>query len=235
MEMTGEYRIPAPRGKVWDMLNDADVLRVCIPGCEMLEESVDGEGFKARVTTKIGPVKATFNGAVTLSDIVAPERYTIAGEGKGGVAGFASGSADVTLAEDGGVTVLTYAAKAKVGGKLAQLGSRLIDSTARKLADQFFAAFAEKAGGESAEAEAVQPAPAAPEADDLAHRAADALSGGIHAVEETVSHVAHDVSEAAHHAEEELEKRAAAGMLGGPFVWGLLALIAVIVVLWIAS
>ncbi len=229
MDMTGEYRIPAPRQKVWDMLNDADVLRACIPGCEMLEESDDGDGYTARVTTKIGPVKATFNGAVTLSNIDAPNGYTIAGEGKGGVAGFAAGSADVALAEDGDATVLTYTANAKVGGKLAQMGSRLIDTTARKLADKFFADFARRAGGDA------PPEAEDESADDLAHRAADALSEGIHAVEDTVSHVAHDVSEAAHHAEEELEKKAAAGMLGGPVTWGLLALIVLIAVLWIAS
>ena len=144
MDLTGEYRIPARREKVWAMLNDPDVLRDCIPGCEMLEGSPE-EGFSARVTTKIGPVKATFNGAVTLSNVDPPASYTISGEGKGGVAGFAKGGADVHLAEQGSETVLTYAAKAQVGGKLAQLGSRLIDSTAKKLADEFFSAFAARA------------------------------------------------------------------------------------------
>ncbi len=232
MDMTGEYRIPAPRQKVWDMLNDADTLRVCIPGCEMLEENAEGDGFTARVTTKIGPVKATFNGTVTLSNIITPEGYTISGEGKGGVAGFASGGADVSLAEDGADTVLTYSAKAKVGGKLAQLGSRLVDSTARKLADQFFANFAERAGGGPDAATAGADEAGEP---DLAHRAADAISGGVHAVEDAVAHVAHDVSDAAHHAEEELEKKAASSVLGGPIMWGLLAVAAVIIVLWIAS
>src|SRR5918997_793845 len=146
MELRGEYRIAAPRAQVWASLNDAAVLRECIPGCESLEGS-PGEGFSARVTTKIGPVKATFTGAVTLSNVNAPESYTISGEGKGGVAGFAKGGADVHLAQDGDGTVLTYVANAQVGGKLAQLGSRLIDSTAKKLADQFFACFAERAGG----------------------------------------------------------------------------------------
>ena len=100
MELKGEYRIPAPREQVWAMLNDPDVLRECIPGCESLEGS-PADGFSARVTTKIGPVKATFNGAVTLSNVNPPESYTISGEGKGGVAGFAKGGADVHLAEDG--------------------------------------------------------------------------------------------------------------------------------------
>ena len=145
MELKGEYRIAAPREHVWAMLNDAAVLRECIPGCEALEGN-PADGFSARVTTKIGPVKATFNGEVTLSNVNPPESYTISGEGKGGVAGFAKGGADVHLAEDGAGTVLTYVANAQVGGKLAQLGSRLIDSTSKKLADQFFAAFAAKAG-----------------------------------------------------------------------------------------
>ncbi|MGQ7792106.1 SRPBCC family protein [Faunimonas sp. B44] len=161
MELKGEYRIAAPREDVWVMLNDPDVLRDCIPGCESLEAS--GDGFAARVTTKIGPVKATFTGTVTLTNMNPPVGYTIVGEGKGGVAGFARGSADVHLAEDGIVTVLTYSADAKVGGKLAQLGSRLIDSTAKKLADEFFACFAARAVGEPARAEPVDvPAPAAP-------------------------------------------------------------------------
>src|SRR5690606_32718951 len=136
MELKGEYRIPAPRETVWQMLNDPAVLKACITGCEELE-GTPAEGFSARVTTKVGPVKATFNGAVTLSNVNPPESYTISGEGKGGVAGFAKGGADVHLREDGAETVLTYTASAQVGGKLAQLGSRLIDSTARKLADQF--------------------------------------------------------------------------------------------------
>ena len=157
MELKGEYRIPAPREQVWAMLNDPDVLRDCIPGCESLEGSPQ-EGFSARVTTKVGPVKATFNGAVTLSNVTPPESYTISGEGKGGVAGFAKGGADVHLAEAGSETVLTYVANAQVGGKLAQLGGRLIDSTAKKLADQFFACFAERAGRPSSAA-AAAPAP----------------------------------------------------------------------------
>ena len=146
MELKGEYRIPAPRERVWAMLNDPNVLRECIPGCESLEGSA-AEGFAARVTTKVGPVKATFNGQVTLSNVKPPESYTISGEGKGGVAGFAKGGADVHLAEDGAGTLLTYTVNAQVGGKLAQLGSRLIDSTSKKLADQFFSSFAAKAGG----------------------------------------------------------------------------------------
>ena len=212
MDLSGEYRIPAPRERVWEMLNDPDVLRLCIPGCEELEQTSDN-AFSARVTTKVGPVKATFKGAVTLENINPPEGYTITGEGKGGVAGFASGGADVHLAEDGAETILTYTANAKVGGKLAQLGSRLIDSTARKLADQFFTKFAAMAGGES---QAEVPAQEG------------AIAGALHKVEDTVSEAAHQVSETAHKAEEALERQAARGVLGGPLVWGLLAIAAII-------
>lgn len=145
MDMSGEYKIPAPREKVWAALNDKDVLQACIPGCEELEKISDTE-FKARVTSKIGPVKAKFKGAVTLKDINAPESYRIEGQGEGGIAGFAKGGADVKLAEDGAGTVLTYAANAQVGGKIAQLGSRLINSSAKKTADQFFKAFVKTVG-----------------------------------------------------------------------------------------
>jgi len=231
MDLSGEYRIPAPRERVWAMLNDRDVLRVCIPGCEELEQTADN-AFSARVTTKVGPVKATFNGAVTLENINPPEGYTIAGEGKGGVAGFASGGADVHLAEDGAETILTYTASAKVGGKLAQLGSRLLDSTARKLADQFFAKFAETAGGGAPQAEVAAEEGAIAGA---LHRVEDAASGAAHAVEETVTEAAHQLSETAQKAEEALERQAARGVLGGPLVWGLLALAAIILFYIIAT
>lgn len=142
MEMSGEYRIPASRETVWQALNDPDVLRACIPGCQELERTSD-TGFAATVRARVGPVSATFKGEVALEDIDPPAGYRIQGEGKGGVAGFAKGGANVRLAEDGGETILTYDADAKVGGKLAQIGSRLIAGTARKMADQFFGAFAE--------------------------------------------------------------------------------------------
>jgi uncharacterized protein len=144
MDLKGEYRIAAPREHVWALINDPGVLKSCIPGCESLE-GTPKTGFAARVTTKIGPVKATFAGEVTLSNVMEPESLRISGEGKGGVAGFAKGGADVRLAEDGADTVLTYLATAQVGGKLAQLGSRLIDSTAKKLADEFFEKLAARA------------------------------------------------------------------------------------------
>lgn len=146
MEMNGSHIIPASRETVWDALNNPDVLRACIPGCEELEMSSPTE-MSATVVTKIGPVKAKFKGDVTLENLNPPNSYTISGEGKGGIAGFAKGGADVTLTEVPEGTQLDYNVDAKVGGKIAQLGSRLIDSTARKLADQFFTNFSEKVGG----------------------------------------------------------------------------------------
>lgn len=146
MEMNGSHIIPASRETVWEALNNPDVLRACIPGCEELEMSSPTE-MSATVVTKIGPVKAKFKGDVTLENLNPPNSYTISGEGKGGIAGFAKGGADVTLTEVPEGTQLDYNVDAKVGGKIAQLGSRLIDSTARKLADQFFTNFSEKVGG----------------------------------------------------------------------------------------
>ena len=140
MEMQGSRRIAAPWSVVWAALNDPEVLMVSIPGCQELTGSPE-DGFEAVVKQKIGPVSATFSGKVTLSDVVPLERYTIAGEGKGGAAGFAKGGAAVALADDGEATLLTYDVKATVGGKLAQLGSRLIDGVAKKLADSFFENF----------------------------------------------------------------------------------------------
>jgi carbon monoxide dehydrogenase subunit G len=137
MDMSGEYVIAAPRETVWAALNDPEVLKACIPGCDELVKTSDTT-MEAKVTQKIGPVKAKFAGAVELVNIDAPRGYTIRGEGKGGVAGFAKGSADVHLTEEADGTKLVYTAKAEVGGKLAQLGGRLINSTAKRLADQFF-------------------------------------------------------------------------------------------------
>ena len=151
MDMTGERRIPAPRQKVWEGLNDAEVLRASIPGCETLEKLSDDE-MRATASVKIGPIGARFTGKVHLTDIDPPNGYRIAGEGQGGVAGFAKGGADVRLAEDGDGTVLSYAVHAQVGGKMAQLGARLIDATARQMADAFFNRFAALVG---APAEAV--------------------------------------------------------------------------------
>ena len=140
MEMTGEFRIPAPRQRVWEGLNNPEILKSSIPGCQTIEKLSDTE-FTAKVLAQVGPVKANFGGKVTLSDLNPPQSYTIAGEGTGGVAGFARGSAKVDLDEDGGATVLHYAVQAHVGGKLAQIGSRLIDSVARRMAENFFTRF----------------------------------------------------------------------------------------------
>jgi carbon monoxide dehydrogenase subunit G len=158
MEMTGEYLIPAPRAKVWAALNDVNVLKAAVPGCESMTAKGDNQ-IEATVTAKVGPVKATFTGLVTIGDLDPPNSYTIRGEGKGGVAGFARGGAKVTLADAAGGTLLTYKVDAAVGGKLAQIGSRLIDSTAKKLADEFFAAFSVAAAGTGAAAPAPTPAP----------------------------------------------------------------------------
>lgn len=143
MKLRGEHHIPASRQAVWKALNDADMLRACLPGCETLEKISDTE-MTAKITTKIGPVRATFTGAVTLSDLDPPIGYKLSGEGQGGAAGFASGSASVNLSERDGGTLLHYEVEAKVGGKLAQIGSRLIDSVIKKLAAQFFTSLVEK-------------------------------------------------------------------------------------------
>ena len=145
MDLTGEYRIGAPRETVWAALNNPEVLRASIAGCDELTRVSDTE-FTARITAKIGPVKAGFGGKVTLSDIDPPNGYTITGEGQGGAAGFAKGSAKVQLdsQEDGRATLLKYAVVAQIGGKLAQIGSRLVEGSAKKMADEFFAAFTEQ-------------------------------------------------------------------------------------------
>ena len=143
MEMQGSYTIPVSREIVWQALNEPEILKLCIPGCESIKKSSDNK-LVAIVTAKVGPVKARFNGIVEISNIVEPESYTISGEGKGGVAGFAKGSAKIKLESINGGTVLKYDVKANVGGKLAQIGNRLIDSTAKKMADQFFLEFTNK-------------------------------------------------------------------------------------------
>ena len=140
MELHDEISIPAPREKVYAALNDADILKQCIPGCEELVKNNDTD-LEAKVVLKIGPVKARFAGKVTLDPSEAPDAFKLTGEGNGGVAGFAKGGADVQLEEEGDNTVLRYTAKAEIGGKLAQLGSRLVMSTARKLSKTFFQNF----------------------------------------------------------------------------------------------
>ncbi len=146
MDMTGERRIPAPRQKVWDALNDPETLRAAIPGCKSLEKTSDSD-MKATAAVKIGPISAAFTGKVQLLDLDPPNSYRIAGEGQGGVAGFANGGATVHLSDDGDFTLLKYEVKAQVGGKIAQLGARLIDATAKQMADQFFDRFSAEVSG----------------------------------------------------------------------------------------
>lgn len=146
MDMNGEYRIPAPRQRVWEALNDPETLGRCIPGCESIQKTSD-TGMAAVVNAKVGPVSAKFTGNVTLEDIDPPNGYTIRGEGKGGVAGFAKGTARVRLADDGDDTLLTYVVDAQVGGKLAQVGARLVSGTVRKMADEFFGSFSALVAG----------------------------------------------------------------------------------------
>ena len=146
MTMNGEVQLAAPREVVWAKLNDPEVLKACIPGCEELEKVSDTE-FRATARMKVGPVSARFKGRVTLSDLDPPKGYRISGEGEGGVAGFAKGGATVALAENDSGTALTYGVEAQIGGKLAQLGQRLINGSAKKLADEFFANFAEAVQG----------------------------------------------------------------------------------------
>ena len=141
MTMTGEIQLAAPRETVWAKLNDPDVLKACIPGCEELEKT-DDQGFRAVAKMKVGPVSARFRGKVILSDLDPPNGYKISGEGEGGVAGFAKGGAKVDLADRDGGTLLSYQVDAQIGGKLAQLGQRLINGAAKKMADEFFANFA---------------------------------------------------------------------------------------------
>jgi len=148
--MSGEYVIPASRQAVWEALNDPDLLKQCIPGCDEVNKTSD-TSFEAKVTAKVGPVRAKFSGKVEMSDIDPPNGYTISGEGSGGAAGFAKGGAKVSLSDDPGGTKLNYTVDATVGGKLAQIGSRLIDSTAKKMANDFFGKFAELVGDDETE------------------------------------------------------------------------------------
>ncbi len=166
MDMTGERQIPAPREKVWAALNDPEVLKAAIPGCESLEKLSDTD-LKATAAVKIGPIAARFTGKVQLLDLDPPNSYRIAGEGQGGVAGFAKGGAVVHLVEEGAFTLLHYDVKAQVGGKIAQLGARLIDATAKQMADAFFDRFVAEVAAAApvpagAEVPAVPPAPARP-------------------------------------------------------------------------
>jgi uncharacterized protein len=183
MEMTGEFTIPAPRERVWQALNDPEILKQAIPGCQSIEKVSDTE-FTAKVRAKVGPVSANFGGKVNLSDLDPPKAYTISGEGSGGVAGFAKGSAKVRLDEDGGeTTVLHYEVQAHVGGKLAQIGSRLIDATSRKMAEDFFgrfvAAVSPPAAGNGSEAGQVTRVAVEPELTDNSGQSSAVITGRL--------------------------------------------------------
>jgi carbon monoxide dehydrogenase subunit G len=169
MDMTGERRIPAPRQTVWEALNNPEVLKASIPGCESLEKLAD-DRMKATAAIKVGPISARFSGNVQLTDIDPPNGYRISGEGQGGVAGFAKGGANVELADDGADTLLSYQVNAQVGGKLAQLGGRLIDATAKQMADAFFDRF-------SKQVQAMSPSvPTSPVTDSMAEPASVAIA-----------------------------------------------------------
>lgn len=161
MQMSSSQTIPAPQQQTWEALNDPETLKICIPGCESIEKLSDTE-YQLAMAAKIGPVSARFKGRMTLSDVDAPNAYKIVFEGQGGAAGFAKGSADVRLVpENAESTRLDYTVHAQVGGKLAQIGSRLVDGAAKKMADQFFTAFAAHLAQHDAESEPEQVGPAA--------------------------------------------------------------------------
>ena len=175
MEMTGEQLIPASQQKTWEALNDPAMLKACVPGCEAIDPAGENQ-YQVLMVARVGPVSAKFKGKLTLSDIKAPDSYSIAFEGQGGAAGFAKGGAKVRLAADGGNTRLSYDVKASVGGKLAQIGSRLVDAAARKVADDFFRNFNQKVGalhadaahdGAEAEENHVEPVPRDPDLPDV--------------------------------------------------------------------
>lgn len=177
MELTGERRINAPRQQVWDALNDPEVLKGSIPGCQEIEKTSDTD-FTAVVMVKVGPVKAKFKGDVALSDIDPPNGYKISGSGKGGAAGFGKGEATVTLKEDGNATILVYTVHASVGGKLAQIGNRLIESTAKKLSDEFFDNFCQQVEG-SEEANVAEDEAVAPPSQVSEHKSSKGLNPAV--------------------------------------------------------
>lgn len=218
MDMSGEQHIAAPRDAVWDALNDPDILGQCIPGCESIEKTSETE-FEAAVTAKIGPVKAKFKGAVELQDLDPPNSYTIVGEGKGGAAGFGKGSAKVRLEEADGGTRMIYEVNAQVGGKLAQIGSRLVSSASKKMADDFFEKFKAVVEAEAARTSGVA----------SAGTAAAAAPAAAAPAAEAVPHAAHAAS-----ADARTPARPAA--TGLPmWAWAVIVAIAVVVVVYLLS
>lgn len=182
MKMNGEQLIAAPRARVWDALNDPEVLKQCIPGCQSLEKESEVR-LKATVAIKIGPIGAKFNGAVTLSDLDPPNSYVISGEGQGGTAGFARGSAKVSLADEGDATRLTYEVDAEVGGRLAQVGGPIVDATAKQLAGTFFKRFGAIVTASEETANAAAPVAAAAAAETAGPAAAEPVSTQASALE----------------------------------------------------
>lgn len=209
MEMSGEYRIPAPREDVWAALNDPEILRQAIPGAESVEKTADDE-FEAVAKAKVGPVSARFKGKVKLTDIDPPNGYTISGEGNGGAAGFAKGSAKVTLTEADGGTLLSYTVSAQVGGKLAQIGQRFIDSTAARMSEEFFDNFSKLTGGSKVET--------VPEIVDEMQHGLPVKSPDYDAISPTGVPLTPDED---------------AGIGLSPWLWGPLLIIALILLIWV--
>lgn len=183
MEMSGEERIAATQQQTWAALNDPEILKACVPGCESIERIADNE-YQVLMVARVGPVSAKFKGKLALSDLNPPSSYALAFEGQGGAAGFGKGSAQVQLAPEGDGTLLTYQVKASVGGKLAQIGSRLVDAAAKKIAKDFFAAFNEKVGaqhggsGGAHESHAPGPVPGDPDLPKVSNASLIFLAGG---------------------------------------------------------
>jgi uncharacterized protein len=211
MEMSGEYKIPAPREEVWAALNDPEILRKAIPGAESVEKTAEDE-FAAVAKAKVGPVSARFKGKVKLTDIDPPNGYTISGEGSGGAAGFAKGSAKVRLTEAEGGTLLSYTVSAQVGGKLAQIGQRFIDSTAARMSEDFFNNFSKLTGGSKVET--------VPEIVDEMQHGLPVKSPDYDAISPTGVPLMPD---------EE------AGIGFSPWLWGPLLIIALILLIWFIS
>jgi carbon monoxide dehydrogenase subunit G len=161
MQLISHRTVPASVEATWAALNDPETLKACIPGCESVERTSDHE-FKLAMTARVGPVSAKFSGRIALSDVVPPSSYRMAFDGQGGAAGFARGEAKVALVAENGGTRIDYSATAQVGGKLAQIGSRLVDAVAAKVADDFFAHFAERLGAEAKPAQAAAALPTSP-------------------------------------------------------------------------
>lgn len=222
MEMTGEYRIPVDRAAVWKALNDPRILTDAIPGCEDLVRNPDGS-MSGRFVTPAGEGKTAFAGTLAVAHVVEGESLSISGEGEGGSAGSVKGVADVRLADEGGGTLLTYALRTQLGGTLAQLGSRQIDATAKSMIDSVLGALAVRLG--DLPTIASTPSLATPGGDGAAEEEL------IDRLEHRVENFAEDVAEVAEEVEEEVEVAAGRGFLGGPYMWGLIALLVVIVIL----